>query len=100
MENQKLKIIQELMSQLADEMEHSPDDLEHRLGRSKPEADVSIMKIGVDPLKEKMGMDMSKDSDMDGDDDSMEMGDSDEDMHDMPMDDEESLKQRLMRMRG
>lgn len=98
MEDRKMEIIKQLMDQLASEMEYSPDDLEHRLGRSKPEgADVSVMKIGMDPMKDKMG---SMDPDMDGDDDSMPMGDSDEDIHGMPMDDDDSLKQRLMRMRG
>lgn len=94
MDSSKLKIIQQLMSELADDMEYSPDDFGHRLGRKKPEEGMIIMK--------------SEDKDMpeDGDDmagmmaDKMMGKDSGDEMPDEDESPENSFKKRLMNLRG
>lgn len=79
MENKKLEIIQQLMEELEEEMQYSPDDLGSRLGREKkPEIEVMKLESSEDPL-------------------SMEEGMDDEMMSESP---EEKFKQRLMKLRG
>jgi hypothetical protein len=86
MERSELKIIQELMEKLCDEMEYSPEDFEGRLGRNKP--DVSIVKVeGKGPMLEEAEEGL-------GDE---EMG---EEMAMSEDDPEESFKQRVMKLRG
>lgn len=97
------------MEELAKEMEYAPEDLESRLGRSKPDAMmIKVEKDGPmmgkdDPMlakaEEKMGMDLDGDH---------EEGESPEHaamvMGGGSCDDdeggEEDLKSRIMRMRG
>ena len=51
MNEQKLKIIKELMDELVDSMEYSKDDFDERLGRKKP--DVEVLKVeGEIPMEE------------------------------------------------
>lgn len=104
MQDHELEIIKQLMDQLSGQMKYTPDDLESRLGRKKPEG-VMIVKVeGKDGMKdpmmgEKMGMDPDQ-----AEDDMEEASEHD----DMPMgmdDDEEmspanALKQRIMKLRG
>lgn len=82
MDDRKLEIIQDLMSELQDLMSPGADDFEERLGRAKP--DMAVMKISA-------GSD-----EPDGDEDSGDLGDMDEDF----MSPEEKLKSRLMKLRG
>lgn len=91
MNDNKFQIIQELMDELKKEMQYSPDDLDERLGRKKP--------AGVEVVKLEGDMGGMKDPDMDKDDDSMPMSDSDGDMG-MMESPEDKLKKRLMRLRG
>lgn len=88
MDNAKeLEIIMELMEELKDSMEYSKDDFESRLGRKKPE--VEVLKIEGE---------LSSDEDMPEED-------MEEDMEDeLPMmeepSEEDSLKQRILKLRG
>lgn len=81
MDEQKLKMIYDLMGELVGDMEPDADDFNDRLGKPKPE----------------MGDDMSAmppdEGDMGG---KMPMG-GDEDM---PMNEDDKLKERLMKMKG
>ncbi len=81
MDKQELQIIQELMEVLQDKMQYGEDDLSERLGRKKP--DVEVVKVESElPLEgatEESGL---------------PMGDG------MDEDPDESLKRRLMSMRG
>lgn len=96
--HEKLKVIQELMQELQDEMQYGKDDFESRLGREK-KPEVEVLKVegsmGEDPLLEKkeakLGMDMDQDMEM-GEDSEMPMVDDE--------DPEEKLKNRLMKIRG
>lgn len=74
-----LEIIKRLMEELTEKMEYNTDDFEARLGRKKPDMEVSVIKSDmpideVDEIEEVPGM---------GDDE----------------DDADSLKDRLMRLR-
>jgi hypothetical protein len=89
MDKKKLMIIQELMDQLTEEMEYSPEELSSRLGRDKPMGKgVEIMKVeaGGDMGDEKMPMAMDMDEEMS--------------MDDEEMDPEYALKKRLMKLRA
>lgn len=94
MDKSELGIIQELMEFLQDKMQYGHDDLGDRLGRPKPE--MAIMKVeGSMPGDDAMGDKMPTD-----DDQSPPMGmdpDKDDDMNEDP---DDSLKRRLMQMRG
>lgn len=123
----ELDIIMDLMKDLQDKMEFSPDDFNQRLGKNKPA--VEIVKVGVDPMDpmggsgdsgDTMGASELADKLAGGGDDSMQgmsaMSDSGDDssMGDdsgsqMPMDSgdmddmmspEERLKSRLLKLRG
>lgn len=100
MEKNTLDIIKQLMDQLQDAMKYTPDDLESRLGRKKPDA-VMIKVEKDDPMlgkaEEKTGMDLDGDREIGEDPEhaAMVMGGDDDDMP--PEDD---LKSRIMRMRG
>lgn len=76
-----LDMIQKLMHELSEKMEYSTDDFESRLGRKKPDVDVTLVK-GEMPEKEMM----------EDEDDAMEDEDHMEDLGD-------DLKSRLMRLR-
>lgn len=84
MDNKQMQIIQELMEELQETMQYSEDDLGERLGREKPTA--VKMEIEAEPL----GMDHM------GEDEEMEMG-MEEGLESSP---EDSLKKRLMKLRG
>lgn len=97
MDKRELQIIQDLMEELQGQMDHSEEDFASRLGRKKPE--IEVTKIEAGPKSEE---DLMEDSeledqeeamgqDLDGD---MEMG---SEMKDSP---EEALKRRLMKLRG
>lgn len=97
MESRKMEIIKQLMDQLQEEMEYSPDDLGARLGRKKPDAMVMIKAEKGDPME---GME----GDMSDDQEGMPMGDSHEGAE-MALgggeeDEDEMFKQRLARLRG
>lgn len=89
-----LEIIKDLMDQLREEMKYGKDDLAHRLGRhDEIEPEVKMIKIEGDMPDEVEGMDEEGD-DM---------------MGRMPFagretpeeeDEEDSLKRRLMKLRG
>lgn len=93
----ELQIIKELMEQLQDEMSYSKDDFEERLGRKKPEGEVVKIegKLEEDPelenMEEELGMDLDQDD---------EMGESPEHIEAVEEGPEESLKKRLLRLRG
>jgi hypothetical protein len=96
--NDKYEIIEKIMEMLEGEMTDTPDDLEMRLGRKKPDMEIMAIKgetPGMEKAEEMIGMDL------DGD---MEKGESPEHaemvMGEEPEDEEESLKNRLMKMRG
>jgi hypothetical protein len=81
MDNAKeLEIIMELMEELKDSMEYNKDDFESRLGRKKPE--IEVLKIEGD-LEEMPEEDMEDESPMM-----------------MEPSEEDSLKQRIMKLRG
>lgn len=87
MDKRELDLIAELMEALQGEMEYSEDDISERLGKKKPEIEVVKMEMGK-PMGE-----MSEGS--------MDMDEEDEDMPTMGMgDEEEDLKERLMKLRG
>lgn len=100
--HEKLKVIQELMQELQDEMQYGKDDFESRLGREK-KPEVEVLKVegsmGEDPMlekkEEKLGMDLDGDSEMGEDPEHAEMvmGEDEESP-------EEKLKNRLMKIRG
>lgn len=93
MDKKELMIIAELMDKLTDEMEMGEEDFAERLGRKKPDVEVVEIK-GVKPE-----MDME---------DPMEAMHEEEEspMHEMmesedeDMDEDSSLKKRLMKIRG
>lgn len=98
--HEKLKVIQQLMQELQDEMQYGEDDFAERLGKKKP--DIEVVKVegsmDQDPMlekkEEKLGMDL------DGD---MEMGEDPEHAEMVMGEDEgpeEKLKNRLMKLRG
>lgn len=72
----EFEIIMGLMEDLQDKMQYGEDDFSERLGRKKP--DLEMMKVEVEPVEE------------------MEEGYEDEE----EMGPEESLKSRLMKLRG
>lgn len=74
MHNDKYEIIEKIMEMLQAEMEDSPDDLNMRLGREKPK---------VEMLSVEAGGDMPPNED-----------------EDIPMDEDDELKERLMQVRG
>ena len=83
MDDRKMRIIQQLMEELQEEMKPGADEFDDRLGREKPKVDV---------------MAMSSDGDMGDESGDMQLGDQD-DM--MPKDSPDELfKQRLMKLRG
>lgn len=103
MDAKELKIIKELMDQLSGEMEYTPDDLESRLGRKKPEG-VTIIKMEkgspeMEAAEEKLGADLDDDHEEGEGLEHMRkvLGGDDEDMEMSPDDD---LKKRVMRLRG
>lgn len=75
MEERKFEIIQQLMDELQEYMQPSGDELGERLGRPKPDMEISKVEVEGDPLE--------------GD---MEMA-----FEESP---EDKLKERLMKMRG
>lgn len=77
----KLKMISNLMEELIGDMEPGEDDLSERLGRPKPE--MAAIKIEAGPDDDDMG-------------DEMPVGDD----VDMPMSEDDKLKDRLMKLRG
>ncbi len=92
-ESEILELIKKLMEELTGKMEYSSDDFEKRLGRKKPEVEVSVVKGAMPPPA--FGP-MDKEGDMAGDmddDDDMEGDES------PSMDEGDSLKDRLMRLR-
>lgn len=99
MEGRKLEIIKELMNELAEEMEYSPDDFHRMLGKEKPEAGVTIMEVSgkespmMEKAEETLGMDL---------DDDAEMGESSR-HRDMVMSgggEDDDLREKIMRLRG
>ncbi len=82
-ESEVLELIKRLMEELQGSMEYSADDFEERLGRKKPNVDVTVMKgeMPKEAMPEMAADDMEEDCD-DGDD---EAG---------------MLKKRLMRLRS
>ena len=107
MDKRELQIIQELMEELQGQMDHSEDDFAERLGRKKPGIEVTKIEAGPESEEELMEDSELEDAeeamgkDLDGD---MEMGEDPEHaaavmgaMEDSP---EESLKRRLMKLRG
>lgn len=84
MDHKELEIIEQLMEQLRDEMEYSPEDLEERLGRKKPEVEIVKME-GKLPLDEESEEEMSP---------------LEDDLMSEPQSPEEKLKARLMKLRG
>lgn len=112
MDDRKLKIIAELMEELADDMDYSPEDFKKLRGGGMKDGVTVVKMSGESPAleraEEKMGMDL---------DDDMEEGESPmhrakvlgpseyeessyEDDGDMPMDEDEDFKQKIMRLRG
>lgn len=87
-----LSLIKRLMEELQGNMEYSKDDFEERLGRKKPEVDVTVLK-GEMPKRPMMMEEAAPE--MGGD----SMEDDDEDMEDED-DDAGMLKKRLMRLRS
>ncbi len=83
---QELQVIMDLMKDLQEKMEYSPDDFEERLGKKKP--GIEVMKIeGELPVEEaEMGEMPMEEEGMEGD--MMEEGP------------EAALKKRLMKLRG
>lgn len=58
MDDNKMQIIGQLMEELQELMGPKSEDFEERLGRSKPDADVAIMKVSAEPgMEGEMGMD-------------------------------------------
>lgn len=87
-----MQIIVELMEQLQEEMDPGADELGMRLGRKKPEVEVVSMEVedpAMEAEEEMLG------ADLDGD---MEMGEDPE--HAAKVMGEDSLKKRLMKLRG
>ena len=92
----KLKVIEELMTELADSMEPSANDFNHRLGRNKPDVKVLEVKGQLSPDEENsespdyessepMSEDISEGEPMD---------------HQSMMSPDEQLKARLLKIRG
>lgn len=107
MDKKELQVIAELMDKLQEQMDPSEDDFAERLGRKKP--GIEVVKVegkmedpDMEHAEEELGMDLDHD---------MEEGESpehqakvlggmgDEDDEDM-LSPEESLKRRIMKMRG
>ena len=84
--SKELQMIQDLMQQLQDEMQYGKKDFEERLGRKEP---------GVEVLKIEGEVPMQAEPD-----ESPEMDDMEPEMDAEPMDGDEDLKQRLMKLRG
>lgn len=93
MESEKLRIIQELMEQLQDEMAPGEDDFSDRLGRPKPKMEIMKMEAHPDDMGDGEGDDLM--DKMMGR--SMMASDGDGDEED-PRD--AMLKQRLMKLRA
>lgn len=92
MQDRKLELIAQLMEELQEYMEPSADELSERLGRGKG-LEVAKVEIESPELEEKEEM---LGEDLDGD---MEMGESPEHMSAV-MGPDESLKKRIMKLRG
>lgn len=89
MDKDKLKMIMELMEELTNEMELGEDDFSERLGRKKPEPEVSVMIESEEelPLDEE---------DLEG-----EAHEQDEELEEMIEESpEDKLKSRILKMRG
>lgn len=89
----ELMLIQELMDKLIGEMEPSASDFETRLGREKPE----IKAIEIEGVLPEEGEELEMEEEMDMDED---MDDMDSEMGMEEETPEESLKKRLMKLRG
>lgn len=98
--NDKHELVEKIMELLQSEMTDTPEDLEMRLGRKKPDLEIMAVKgesPAIEKAEEMIGADL--DGDMEKGEDlehkAMVMGDEE------PEEDEEySLKSRLMNMRG
>lgn len=100
MDKKELQVIMELMEELQGSMDHSEDDFMERLGRKKP--DVEVVKI-EGALGEDPSIEMDDDSELEDEleeDGSEESGYDPEISMEDEMSPEESLKKRIMKMRG
>lgn len=105
-ESDKLATIKELMDQLQSEMDSSPDDFNERLGR-KPKVEAIAIKVEEKPKFDMKNIEepfqrLQRDEPKATDKNSLAQGmDSEEsEMEDPEMDSEESLKERLMKLRS
>jgi hypothetical protein len=101
----KLKMIAELMDNLSEEMEYSPDEFDSRLGKKKP-VSIEVMEIEAKPdlksLKEKL---MDKESEEEEMPMLPEMGEEEEYENEEEegkemMEDPAELRRRLRGLRG
>ena len=110
MDHKNLAVIEKLMEELQEQMQYGKDDLEERLGRKKPAVEVISIE-GKLPRGSAMGEDESESTDpLEREDAEVDAMGDDEDMSPsmgrMAMDEadgmspEESLKKRLMKLRG
>ena len=95
MDDNKQRIIMELMKELADSMEFGKEDFESRLGRKKP--DVEIMKIEGDIDADMMPIEQDESPMMEEESEDMDMMADGMQEEESP---EEKLKNRLMKLRG
>lgn len=106
MDKDKLRIIAELMEELQGDMQPNAEDFDERLGR-KPKG-LEIVKIEGHPMDDEMDDQMERKEEMLGEDldGDMEMGEEPEHVAEvmgsrgMEESPDESLKRRLMKLRG
>lgn len=98
MDRRELDIIKELMGKLEDEMQYGEEDFSERLGR--PKASIKI-EIGKKSLGDDMDESMDSEEGMShGMDHEMSPLDEEEDYLSASKSPEESLKKRLLKLRG
>lgn len=98
MDKRELDIIKELMGKLEDEMQYGEDDFSERLGRPKASIKIEIGKKSMDDgMGEEMGDEMDSEEGMSHEMDPM---DEEEDFLSASKSPEESLKKRLLKLRG